>query len=676
MKNIYTNCYNQFVLYLLFFPFFSISQSTFSDPAIRGRYTTILQVKGQEERLHEFLLLGRELLETNSSDILTVAIIMDSLAKTAKNDTMQILALYLRGRGLQRIGDMTSSLHYLKASYKKATATEYKVGISRSSGFLSYHYYLVSKLDSAMFFADTSIHYSSMIDDRKATAFGLENKGITLLAKGDVEKALSVFLYVLSMYEEMEDTSSVIRTHYNISICYYFLKNMEKSNLHLKTSIKLIDENKGELSGNIYRMMGEIKIEQLQLDSAVYFLEKGIDIYIDGGFEYQLPLAYNSLANAFLKIGQLKTSRRYLEKAIEIVEQIDLPQYWPPLNIMNGTLLLKEGKYAESIPFLLSAFEHADSSANLKMIMDASQILSEAYELSGDLNQALIYFKKYKKSEGEFLSIEKINAVKELELKYQKDADLKIAVEKTENEQRKRKIVTIWLIIAIIGLLCLIVLSILLRKANSQLNTARDYSKFLLEEMASSVTEIQDVSEVEITLNENYDEFGADKQKILLESLKEILELSGQIQISKVSKGSVILTLELKNEEEAIKLLIAAKNGDLKNFGISGALLKKFHEVRNVENLNIDMKFINDFKKELKLSSSKNIELGFEKLKNNIKSNAKKFDELMAVTSQFNRLKYRIRKNLISEKEYSIETSKVFNNFIELINTLEESDFK
>jgi DNA-directed RNA polymerase specialized sigma24 family protein len=75
---------------------------------------------------------------------------------------------------------------------------------------------------------------------------------------------------------------------------------------------------------------------------------------------------------------------------------------------------------------------------------------------------------------------------------------------------------------------------------------------------------------VEITLNRKFSDFTADEEQAFLQGIKYILCATGEITITSVRPGSVILTLRLSSED-ARKLLEAARSGKLDELGVVAA---------------------------------------------------------------------------------------------------------
>lgn len=83
-----------------------------------------------------------------------------------------------------------------------------------------------------------------------------------------------------------------------------------------------------------------------------------------------------------------------------------------------------------------------------------------------------------------------------------------------------------------------------------------------------------DKMEIEIRIGRDFDSFSHEEQERLVSAIRELLAIRSDLRIKKLVPGSVRMSLELK-PEDAGKLLMAVKLGELKKHAVEDAELKK-----------------------------------------------------------------------------------------------------
>lgn len=80
--------------------------------------------------------------------------------------------------------------------------------------------------------------------------------------------------------------------------------------------------------------------------------------------------------------------------------------------------------------------------------------------------------------------------------------------------------------------------------------------------------------EIELHIDRDFYTYSSDEQEHLLNAVRELLGLTGDVSIKRIRRGSVRLSLEL-TPEQAERLYWAVKNGALKDYGVLDAVVKE-----------------------------------------------------------------------------------------------------
>lgn len=86
-----------------------------------------------------------------------------------------------------------------------------------------------------------------------------------------------------------------------------------------------------------------------------------------------------------------------------------------------------------------------------------------------------------------------------------------------------------------------------------------------------------DTREIELKIDRDFNSYTKDEQEHLLRAIREFLGMNSEIRITKIRRGSVLLSLKL-SPEKAEKLYWAAKSGEFEKFAVVDAELKGLEE--------------------------------------------------------------------------------------------------
>ena len=87
--------------------------------------------------------------------------------------------------------------------------------------------------------------------------------------------------------------------------------------------------------------------------------------------------------------------------------------------------------------------------------------------------------------------------------------------------------------------------------------------------------------EIEIRINQDFDKFSAHEQEKILRAIRELLNIDYDLKVSKVTRGSVLMTIKL-SKRDALRLLILnfiGNTGKLSSHGIIDIVAKDFTEM-------------------------------------------------------------------------------------------------
>lgn len=190
--------------------------------------------------------------------------------------------------------------------------------------------------------------------------------------------------------------------------------------------------------------------------AALKFIQEAEFTMLQNDF-YDQTNVYNLYGYILCKLGKEDEALPFFRKALDLKEQGNIS------SVMNAYLgyagiLMKQHRYEEAIRMLKTGVDLSYQQANAIYRSDLLQSLSQCYEASGILGEALKYHKLYQIETDSLYSAEKERSVGEIRAKYD--------MERQENEIKQNKLellekeIKMQLLVA--GLVCIFMAAVLL----------------------------------------------------------------------------------------------------------------------------------------------------------------------------------------------------------------------
>lgn len=248
-----------------------------------------------------------------------------------------------------RYENVDSSLFYLKKAMEIASTSKDPLWIGTAQNHLGAVYYIRGAYNLSMGAYTEAYRFFEKAGDKKGLAMSLNGLGLIHLGQREFEEAINRFSESLELAYSLKDTTQVIKTNFNLGIANSDLKRYDKALEHLRRSKALSIEKKDTLHMVMNsNRIGRIFYETGQLDSAKYYYQSVLAV----------PTNLNKWERSFVHTGQAEVA----------------------LKERNLDLAVKEG---------LEGFAYAKEINAFWDLQRASAVLSESYEASGKIKEAL-----------------------------------------------------------------------------------------------------------------------------------------------------------------------------------------------------------------------------------------------------------------------------------------------
>jgi signal transduction histidine kinase len=279
------------------------------------------------------------------------------------------------------------TLHYLDlaiASIDSLTADTRYGDLYYEKGKLAYQYDLV---DSALdLFFEASRHYE-LVGDSCKNRKALYNIGAVLSTMGNSYAALSYYQKSYSHLDCEEDNNSLVLYHFNLG---FLFKDLELYDDAMKHFHWVIDNANDTERGRYFATVADQTIHWHQhhtgnTEEAIIAQKRILD-NLDLSFNTEdiYNYGYSELGSYYLKLKQFDSAKIYFDKAAEISEALQYPEYQLHDILYKADLYKEMGQLNKAKAYGDSALHFARNNFYPPWEMDALRRLVKIHKQQGD----------------------------------------------------------------------------------------------------------------------------------------------------------------------------------------------------------------------------------------------------------------------------------------------------
>ncbi|MEO8149291.1 MAG: adenylate/guanylate cyclase domain-containing protein [Bacteroidia bacterium] len=320
-------------------------------------------------------------------------------------------------------------LKYGKQGLELATNLSWIPGIAAANYSIGGNYANKADYANALKYEYESLKMYEQLKDDSKQAILLQNIGVVYHTSKNQTKALEYDNKALELYEKLNNKEGIAAMYSNVANVYYSLKDKDKVLENNLKSLHLYEElNNKE---GVARLLGNI---------ANFYAEEG---------DYGKAMAYyfnalrretelgnkNGVTRNMGNIGET-----YLDIATDTTGKIK------PDSIIKSS---RTANLEKALEYLNTTLKNANELKQTEYILGFSEVLSDAYRLSGNTKEALNIYKDYIAMRDSVYDVEKYNAATRRQLDYEygkredsikfqkKLTDVKLVEEKKSRSREK-----------------------------------------------------------------------------------------------------------------------------------------------------------------------------------------------------------------------------------------------
>ena len=389
----------------------------------------------------------------------------DSLLKvleTLPDDTNKVNLLN-KLSSMCRANDSENSIKYANQSLNLSRRVKYVKGEGRALDMIGQTNRILGNYDQALKYFKLALTLRTKYKLYRGVAGSTRNIGIVYRLKADFPKALEYYLQALKIFDRINDFSGQASTSSSIGSLYYKQKNLDKALQYYIKALSLHKKSNSKPSiARALNNIGNVLSDQKKYKEAIKSFQNSLSIKESledstGAAKVMVNLGY-----AYKEKKELTLALKFFKESLRIFQNSKLLLYQTyPLQYI-ADIYASEKKVEKAKSYGIKALKIAKDLGAKERVMDINLSLSSVFELEGDFQESLKYYRAHKMIQDSIFNVTKSKQVADMQTKYETDKkEQENKILKLEVKQRSNQIVA-----ATIGAFLLLVLAVVLYRSN------------------------------------------------------------------------------------------------------------------------------------------------------------------------------------------------------------------
>lgn len=329
-----------------------------------------------------------------------------------------------------------SSLIYGEQSLVFALASKNDTLIAQAFNDLATGQYLKGQYDSALIYCRKSYLIREKLKDYQGIASLHIKLGNNFYRTTQYDSAMFYYLKARDYYQGIGNTLQEKTIESNISTVYQSLGNYEKAIDYLEAPIAYYEANEDHLrlSNNLINL-ANVQVANGDTLAAIETYFKGEQACLRGENNLGLGALYNNLGETYFHLNDLDKAVEYISKSIELRKNQGYEADLSSSFLTLGSIFFRQGKYTQSKPYLLKAAAGLEASETYDKLSSAYNQLTTVYAFERDTDSLNIYLAFANALRYDMVEREVRKLTQDLEEKYQSAKKDKAILEKEQTIQ-------------------------------------------------------------------------------------------------------------------------------------------------------------------------------------------------------------------------------------------------
>jgi signal transduction histidine kinase len=303
-----------------------------------------------------------------------------------------------------------------------------------------------------------AIEVSKKTEPKIKTAKLYSNLALAYSSISEYAKYRDAAIIAIKLFEETNSEHDLV-LEYGLLGFHLKSSNIKRSKYYMQLAIKLAEKNNlVKEIGGIYDNYGTVLELSNDLDSALFYYKKALDIKKSANDYIGIPYTLNHLAGLLAIRGNMKEAFAYMEKSDKYRAK-EKSSYGRAENaVIYGELYEKVGNINLAIIKYNESLELAKVIGNKHLVQYNYEKLSGIYEKMEDFKRAYSNLVNHKNYQDSIINVETNKRIAELEIKFEsqkKDKEISEAKLKLKEQREQIIVATVFSILLLIGIVAI-----------------------------------------------------------------------------------------------------------------------------------------------------------------------------------------------------------------------------
>lgn len=352
---------------------------------------------------------------------------------------------------------------FAREAYHKAIATNSKFLLADATHAMGIALFRLNTYDAAIDSLQKALVLFNIVDDSAGTAKTYFALGSCYVLKSSYVKAIQLIEKSIKLASSLNDSALLSNCYNTLGVIYYTLENYSESIDFFEKAASYYE--KTQRFKNYVRVKGNIGLCLTKMgswESAKHILFSTLDNY--GKYMDSLILAsfFDNIGVLYETLGKIDSALYYHNHSLNISKKLKSSRGIALSNLAIGRCYNGQSKYSLAKLYLLNAKQVSQKNELEDITAQANRQLAICYEELSDFRSSQRCLKDFLEYNDKTFSKQMVNQVAQLhsmlqmEKQEKENQQLQLQLElKTLNEQKDKKIITLYTIFSILLLLTL-----------------------------------------------------------------------------------------------------------------------------------------------------------------------------------------------------------------------------
>jgi two-component system, NarL family, sensor histidine kinase UhpB len=430
--------------------------------------------------------------------------LLNELSK-AKEDTNKVNTYFWLSRSF-RFTEPDKAIAYGHEGILLAKKLHFDAGAAGCYLNVSVAYNYLDKIDSAMLYLDTALLHAHKVGDPNRLGLAYLNRADFYRQQQNFSQSLKDCDTAL-MYADRAGNDDVrARVNQTLGSVYYRQKKYEQGIIYNDRAIGLYRKiGNMRMSASVLNNLGLIYKDTKEFEKGVASITKAIRITDSLKDITNLALFHGNLSELYIEMGEYEQALTSTDHAMKYALMQNNEMQVAMAQLVRANAYIKQKKLSEAIDLLTRSSVVFKREGVMDSYYSATDLLAEAYELSGNYPKAFEYMKISKDLNDSIVRQQYADEVAAMQTKFkvdEKDKEIQLLAKDKELQQQKlsqqRVIMIAFITIAVLALagIWLAVNRNRLRQKMKELELRNQIASDLHDEVGSSLSSIHMLSQM------------------------------------------------------------------------------------------------------------------------------------------------------------------------------------